>query len=112
MKKILTILLCGAIIAAVAGAEVWMQNFRQRGSASRGLSVEGMAAAHPSLPLRTRVQVVNLQNQKEVVVTVVGRIAASGNRIIDLSREAADALGLDAKGVTAVSIETIRERRQ
>jgi rare lipoprotein A len=111
MKHTLCILvLCAASIVFINADGAWMGSFKQRGSATHGLKSSELVAAHPSLPLKTKVQVTNLQNNKQIVVTISARIAASGNRIIDLSQQAAAALGLAERGVTAVSIETVRER--
>ncbi|MDR1931175.1 MAG: hypothetical protein LBQ44_11210 [Treponema sp.] len=110
MKRILAILLWGIVVITIANAETWIQNFRQRGSATHELKADGLAAAHPSLPIQTQVHITNLQNNKTTVVTIVDRISASGGRIIDLSRDAADELGITGKGVTAVAIEALRDR--
>jgi rare lipoprotein A len=99
------------VLLVLLNAEgAWMGSFRQRGSATHELDYSGLGAAHPSLPLKSQAKVTNLQNNKEVTVTIVGRIVPSGNRIIDLSRQAAATLGITGKGVTAVSIEAVRDR--
>ncbi len=54
-----------------------------------------MVAAHRSLPLGTKVKVTNLENGKETVVTVKDRGPYKRGRIIDLSKAAADRLGID-----------------
>jgi rare lipoprotein A len=113
MRKGFIIVLLGVILIVLLNAEgAWMGSFRQRGSATHELDYSGLGAAHPSLPLKSLVRVTNLQNHKQVIVTIVGRIVPSGNRIIDLSRQAASTLGMTDKGVTAVSIEAVRERSE
>ena len=65
---------------------------------------EKLTAAHPSLPHGTRVKVVNLGNDKEVVVTVNDRCRKRKGPFIDLSRAAAKQLGFFGKGTAKVRI--------
>jgi rare lipoprotein A len=69
---------------------------------------KGLTAAHASLPMKTKISVTNLQNKKQVVVTISAHMVPSGNRILDVSQEAALALGMGDKGITAVVIEVVR----
>ena len=75
----------------------------------------GLTAAHKYLPLPIHVQVTNLENGKSIIVRVNDRgpfpsqhNPDSGNRIIDLSRGAAEQLGFVGQGVARVHVETIR----
>ncbi|MDR1899474.1 MAG: SPOR domain-containing protein [Treponema sp.] len=70
----------------------------------------GLNASHPNLPLGTRVRVTNLQNNKQVIVTVNDRIAEGPDRLIDLSKAAAENIGMSAGGATPVRIEIISRR--
>jgi len=70
---------------------------------------QGLTAAHPSLPLGTKVRVVNLANNKAVVVTVNDRCRKRRNPSIDLSRAAAKQLGFLGKGHTRVRIITLNK---
>jgi rare lipoprotein A len=65
---------------------------------------QGLTAASPSLPLGTRVRVINLSNSKAVVVTVNDRCRKRRSPSIDLSRAAAKQLGFLRKGHTRVRI--------
>jgi len=67
----------------------------------------GRIAAHPSLPMGSRVRVVNLDNGRTAVVTIVGRGPFIGGRVIDVSIEAAVALGFRQAGIAHVRIERI-----
>lgn len=67
-------------------------------------SPEKLTAAHQSLPLGTKVKIVNLANQKEVYVTVNDRCRKRSFPFIDLSRAAAKKLGFFGKGITQVLI--------
>jgi rare lipoprotein A len=62
-------------------------------------------AAHPSLPLGTMVKVTNLRNGKQVVVRVNDRGPVVDGRIIDLSYNAARALGFKERGVQKVRLD-------
>lgn len=70
---------------------------------------EKLTAAHPDLPLGTKVKVVNLTNGKEVVVTVNDRCRKRKTPFIDLSRSAAKKLGFLGKGITRVKIIPLDE---
>lgn len=63
-----------------------------------------LTAAHPNLPHGTRVKVINLANNKEVIVTINDRCRKRKNPIIDLSRAAAGKLGFLGKGAAKVMI--------
>ncbi len=65
---------------------------------------KGLTVAHPSLPLGSKVKVVNLSNNKEVVVTVNDRCRKRKQPFIDLSRAAANKLGFIGKGTARVRI--------
>jgi rare lipoprotein A len=68
-----------------------------------------LTAAHPTLPLGTKVKVVNLANNREVTVTITDRCRKRVSHFIDLSRAAARKLGFLGKGVTEVRIITLDE---
>jgi rare lipoprotein A len=69
-----------------------------------------LVGSHPVLPRGTKVLVTNIQNRRQVVVTITGRITATANRIIDLSQVAAIALRMGDSDSVVVSIEVIRRR--
>lgn len=64
----------------------------------------GLTAAHRSLPFGTRVLVSNLKNGKYVWVRINDRGPFIKGRIIDLSRRAADRIGLTPSGVQKVRL--------
>jgi rare lipoprotein A len=68
-----------------------------------------LTAAHPSLAFGTRVKIINLANDKEVVVTVNDRCRPQKQPFIDLSREAARRLGFLGKGTARVQIIPLEE---
>lgn len=66
-----------------------------------------MTAAHRSLPFGTRVRVTNERNGRSVVVRINDRGPFVDNRIIDLSRGAAAAVGMVRTGVAPVRVEVL-----
>ena len=95
------LMLCGALSWAQSRKA---ESFIQEGTATAGLQESGLVAAHPSLPMETRLMVKNQASGKEVEVTIKGRIQASFNRIIDLSPDAAQAIDLKSGGAVVVYI--------
>lgn len=63
-----------------------------------------MTAAHRSLPFGTRVKVENLRNGKFVVVRINDRGPFTGGRVIDLSRAAAQQIGMLSSGTAKVRL--------
>ncbi|TFH48181.1 MAG: septal ring lytic transglycosylase RlpA family protein [Lysobacterales bacterium] len=69
-----------------------------------------MTAAHKTLPLPTYVRVINLENQRSVVLRVNDRGPFHENRIIDLSYSAAWKLGILSKGTGYVEVVALDPR--
>jgi rare lipoprotein A len=65
-------------------------------------------AAHPSLPLGSFVKVTNLKNGKAVVVRINDRGPVVDGRIIDVSYNAARALGFNERGLQTVRLDLYR----
>lgn len=68
-----------------------------------------MTAAHRTLPLPTMVRVTNLSNGRTVKLRVNDRGPFAKQRIIDVSRRAAQVLGFKNKGVTRVRVEVLAD---
>ena len=66
-------------------------------------------AAHRTLPFGTLVRVVDLNSGRSVVVRINDRGVLFPERIIDLSRAAADELGIRKSGVTRVRLEVLKK---
>lgn len=64
-------------------------------------------AAHKTLPFGTRVKVTNTANNKSVEVVINDRGPWVENRIIDLSKSAAEKLGFINQGIADVQVEVI-----
>lgn len=69
-----------------------------------------LTAAHPSLPMGSKVRVTNLRNGRSVVVRINDRGPFHGDRVIDVSRRAAQELGFHRRGVTQVRLEVLPRR--
>ena len=70
--------------------------------------MNALTAAHPTLPMPSLVRVTNLENNRSLVVRVNDRGPYKHNRVIDLSRYAADLLGFRNKGVARVRVTYLR----
>jgi len=117
-------LICALLIAGCAGpqrasrdetspaesgiASYYGEQFRGRATASgEKYDPDKLTAAHPSLPMGTRVRVTNLKNGRSVVVRINDRGPYKGGRIIDLSTRAANEIGLLADGITKVVVQVV-----
>lgn len=66
-----------------------------------------LTAAHPTLPMPSLVRVTNLTNGRSLVLRINDRGPFKSNRIIDLSKAAAQKLGV--AGVTQVRVQFLKE---
>lgn len=64
-------------------------------------------AAHPSLPFGSRVRVHRVDDSASVVVRINDRGPYAEDRIIDLSRAAAEEIGMVEDGVVEVRLEVL-----
>jgi rare lipoprotein A len=65
-------------------------------------------AAHKTLPFNTRVKVTNLDTGESVVVRINDRGPYKKGRIIDLSKAAAQKIGLIQTGMVKVRLEILK----
>ena len=68
-----------------------------------------VSAAHKTLQLPSVVEVTNLQNSRALKVRVNDRGPFAGDRIIDLSRRAAQLLGFERAGTAPVRVRIIKD---
>ncbi len=73
--------------------------------------MEGLTAAHRTMPLGSIIRVLNLENGRYVFVQVTDRGPYVNGRILDLSHAAAVRLGMERGGLAHVQIEIVGERR-
>jgi rare lipoprotein A len=93
---------------ALSGEASWYgPGFHGRKTASgERYDQEELTAAHPTLPFGTRVRVTLLETGRSVIVRINDR-GPTTDKIIDLSRAAARALGMIEPGVGAVRLEVL-----
>lgn len=90
------------------GASWYGIQFHQRRTASgERFDMTALTAAHKTLPFNTRVCVRSLVNGSEVLVRVNDRGPYAAGRVIDLSRAAADRIGLTGLGIKQVALTVI-----
>jgi len=68
-------------------------------------------AACNVLPLGTWIKVTNLRNNKSIIVRINDRLHANMNRLVDLSKVAANQLGYVQRGLAKVKVEVLGLRR-
>jgi rare lipoprotein A len=66
-----------------------------------------MTCAHRTLPLGSLLRVTNLRNHRSVVVRVNDRGPVPEDRVIDVSKAAAESLGFEQRGIAPVRVELI-----
>jgi len=80
----------------------------KRTASGEPFDMEALTAAHRSLPFGTWVRVTHLPTGQTVTVRINDRGPWVGGRVIDLSRRAAQALGILGAGVARVRLEVVR----
>jgi len=73
--------------------------------------VNGLTAAHPTLPLPSYVRVTNLENGRSLVVRVNDRGPFAHDRLIDVSARAATLLGFRQEGTAKVRVDFVGPAR-
>jgi rare lipoprotein A len=67
-----------------------------------------MTAAHRTLPFGTRVRVTSLETGRSVTVRINDRGPYVDGRIVDISRAAAESIGMIARGVPKVKLDVVQ----
>ena len=70
--------------------------------------MEGISAAHKTLPFGTIVRVIDLESNNSVIVRINDRGPFVEGRIIDLSKGAAREFDLIERGITKVGLRIVR----
>ncbi|HEY8578923.1 MAG TPA: septal ring lytic transglycosylase RlpA family protein [Beijerinckiaceae bacterium] len=81
------------------GAAVWYAH-KGRTASGQPFDPNALTAAHRSLPFGTKVRVTNRRNGRSVIVTINDRMGAGAKGagvVIDLSRAAARAIGVEGR---------------
>lgn len=95
------------VLRQTGTASIYADMFEGRATASGAtFRQDGLTAASRSLPLGSRIRVTNPDTGRTVRLAVTDRGPYVDGRILDLSRAAADRLGIDPKdGLAIVHIE-------
>lgn len=70
---------------------------------------EDVTAAHRTLPMPSVVRVTNLENGRSIVVRVNDRGPFAHGRILDVSKHAAELLGLNLQGTARVRVQILAD---
>lgn len=90
-------------------ASYYAEKFHGRATSSGEVyDMNSFTAAHRSLPFGTTVQVRNLRNNRVVMVRINDRGPQKTERIIDLSKAAAESIDMTRAGVVEVEIKVLR----
>lgn len=94
-----------------AGIASWYgPNFQGKTTANgESYNMDDFTAAHKSLPFNTIVRITNRENGKQVDVRINDRGPYVGERVIDLSRRAADEIDMITSGTAEVEIWLLQE---
>lgn len=89
-------------------ASYYANKFHGRKTSSGEIfDMNGMTAAHRTLPFGTMLKVTNLRNNQSVVVKVNDRGPFKAGRILDLSLGAAKKISMLGEGVAKVKLEVV-----
>jgi rare lipoprotein A len=80
----------------------------RRGSNGEIYDMHAMTAAHRTFPLGSIVRVTNVESGQSVIVRITDRGPFIEGRVIDLSRAAAEKIGLIRKGTGEVRVELLK----
>ncbi|MCX7077844.1 MAG: septal ring lytic transglycosylase RlpA family protein [Pseudomonas sp.] len=123
MKRLLSACALLSLLAGCASHDIDPRGYDETGGASfYGAKHQGkrtasgepfnqhaLTAAHRQLPFGTRVKVTNLNNDKTVVVRINDRGPHVRGRLIDLSRAAAEQLGMLRNGTARVRVQSLSD---
>ncbi|GAB4422151.1 MAG: hypothetical protein OHK0039_37960 [Bacteroidia bacterium] len=110
----LLLLFSGSLLSTSAQVEEGMASWYNdkfhgaRTSSGEPYDKNKFTCAHRTLPFNTVLKVTNLQNGRTVTVKVNDRGPHKAERIVDLSRAAAEQIDLVRAGVARVKIEVVR----
>jgi rare lipoprotein A len=82
-------------------------NAGTRTASGQKLCNHSPTAAHKTLPMGTKVRVINLANNKSEVVTINDRGPFKKGRVIDVTIGTAEKLGFVKKGIAPVRVEVL-----
>ncbi|NTJ64886.1 septal ring lytic transglycosylase RlpA family protein [Agrobacterium rhizogenes] len=98
-----------AFASAGCGGASWYGGSSRTASGER-MSSKNLTAAHRSLAFGTRLRVTNKHNGRSVVVRINDRGPFIRGRVLDLSRAAAQNIGMVASGTAKVCYEVVASK--
>ncbi|SDX54320.1 rare lipoprotein A [Pseudomonas salomonii] len=121
MKRLLGLLALFSLLAGCASGLIDPNGYDETGTASyygakhhgnktasgEPFNQNALTAAHRRLPFGTRVKVTNLDNNRSVVLRVNDRGPHTRGRLIDVSRKAAEQLGMLGRGTARVRVQAL-----
>ena len=99
-----------AVSSVQTGKASWYSirtNYGTRTASGQRLCNDGATAAHKTLPMGTKVRVINENNGKSEVVTITDRGPDIKGRIIDVTIGIAERLGFAKHGIAPVRVEVL-----
>jgi rare lipoprotein A len=87
-------------------------NYGTTTASGQKLCNDALTAAHKTLPMGTKVRVINMDNNKSEVVTITDRGPYTKGRIIDVTIGTAERLGFVQRGVVPVRVEVLRKNEE
>ncbi|MEF0862654.1 septal ring lytic transglycosylase RlpA family protein [Rhizobium sp. BR 318] len=103
------ILSTDAFAASGCGGASWYGGSSKTASGER-MSSGNFTAAHRSLAFGTRLKVTNRHNGRSVVVRINDRGPFIRGRVLDLSRAAAQGIGMVASGTASVCYDVVASK--
>lgn len=102
---------CGKYVTETGVASYYGDQFVHRAMANgKKFSQHKLTAAHKTLPLGTKVKVINLTNHEKVKVRITDRGPFVKGRIIDLSKKAARRIDMMNDGIVQVELKYKKKR--
>ncbi len=102
----------GEAVVLRGKASYYADKFHGRRTANGELfDMYELTAAHKTLPFGTVVEVTNLVNNRSVIVRINDRGPFVAGRIIDLSKQAAEAIDMIHLGVVEVEVKILQRGR-
>jgi len=108
-----SLLSCSRSVIETGNASYYADKFEGKKTASGAtFQQRKLTAAHKTLPFGTKIKVTNVTTGKTVKVKVNDRGPFVAGRIIDLSKRAAEKIGLVQKGILQVEIKYRKRKNQ
>jgi rare lipoprotein A len=102
---------CGKYITETGNASYYGDQFVHKPMANgKRFNQHKLTAAHKTLPLGTKVTVINLTNHQRVKVRITDRGPFVKGRIIDLSKKAARRIDMINDGIVQVELKYKKKR--